>query len=99
MLIIPVDYADDASGVFDVAYDHSSPIECKWGVYGGKQCIMITADDYAYIPIRISFREDNSGTVSFTVTDRICPLRKLLLYTPMARTIRIRHGGIRISAP
>ena len=70
MLIIPVDYADDASGVFDVAYDHSSPIECKWGVYGGKQCIMITADDYAYIPIRISFREDNSGTVSFTVTDR-----------------------------
>ena len=31
---------------------------------------MITADDYAYIPIRISFRENNSGTVSFTVTDR-----------------------------
>lgn len=70
MLIIPVDYSDDASGVFDVAYDHSKPIECKWGEYGGKQAIMITATDYTYVPVRISFKEDNSGKVSFTVTDK-----------------------------
>ena len=70
MLIIPVDYSDDASGVFDVAYDHSKPIECKWGEYGGKQAIMITASDYTYVPVRISFKEDNSGKVSFTVTDK-----------------------------
>lgn len=69
MLIIPVDYSDDASGVFDIAYDHSKPIECKWGEYGGKQAIMITATDYTYVPVRISFKEDNSGKVSFTVTD------------------------------
>lgn len=69
MLIIPVDYNDDASGVFDIAYDHSKPIECKWGEYGGKQAIMITATDYTYVPVRISFKEDNSGKVSFTVTD------------------------------
>lgn len=69
MLIIPVDYNDDASGVFDIAYDHSKPIECKWGEYGGKQAIMITASDYTYVPVRISFKEDNSGKVSFTVTD------------------------------
>ena len=54
MLIIPVDYSDDASGVFDIAYDHSKPIECKWGEYGGKQAIMITASDYTYVPVRIS---------------------------------------------
>lgn len=70
MLIIPVDYSDDASGVFDIAYDHSKPIECKWGEYGGKQAIMITASDYTYVPVRISFKEDNSGKVSFTVTDK-----------------------------
>ena len=70
MLIIPVDYSDDASGVFDIAYDHSKPIECKWGEYGGKQAIMITATDYTYVPVRISFKEDNSGKVSFTVTDK-----------------------------
>lgn len=70
MLIIPVDYNDDASGVFDIAYDHSKPIECKWGEYGGKQAIMITATDYTYVPVRISFKEDNSGKVSFTVTDK-----------------------------
>ena len=70
MLIIPVDYNDDASGVFDIAYDHSKPIECKWGEYGGKQAIMITASDYTYVPVRISFKEDNSGKVSFTVTDK-----------------------------
>lgn len=70
MLIIPVDYSDDASGVYDVAYDHSKPIECKWGVYGGKQALMITASDYTYVPVRISFTEDNSGEVSFTVTDK-----------------------------
>ncbi len=70
MLIIPVDYSDDASGVFDIAYDHSKPIECKWGVYGGKQAVMITATDYTYVPVRISFKEDNSGKVSFTVTDK-----------------------------
>ena len=70
MLIIPVDYSDDASGVFDIAYDHSKPIECKWGESGGKQAIMITASDYTYVPVRISFKEDNSGKVSFTVTDK-----------------------------
>lgn len=70
MLIIPVDYSDDASGVFDIAYDHSKPIECKWGEYGGKQAIMITATDYTYVPVRISFKEDNSGKVSFAVTDK-----------------------------
>ena len=70
MLIIPVDYSDDASGVFDIAYDHSKPIECKWGEYGGKQAIMITASDYTYVPVRISFKEDSSGKVSFTVTDK-----------------------------
>lgn len=70
MLIIPVDYNDDASGVFDIAYDHSKPIECKWGEYGGKQAIMITASDYTYVPVRISFKEDSSGKVSFTVTDK-----------------------------
>ena len=70
MLIIPVDYSDDASGVFDIAYDHSKPIECKWGEYGGKQAIMITATDYTYVPVRISFKEDNSGKVSFTVSDK-----------------------------
>lgn len=70
MLIIPVDCSDDASGVFDIAYDHSKPIECKWGEYGGKQAIMITASDYTYVPVRISFKEDNSGKVSFTVTDK-----------------------------
>lgn len=70
MLIIPVYYSDDASGVFDIAYDHSKPIECKWGEYGGKQAIMITASDYTYVPVRISFKEDNSGKVSFTVTDK-----------------------------
>ena len=70
MLIIPVDYSDDASGVFDIAYDHSKPIECKWGEYGGKQAVMITASDYTYVPVRISFKEDNSGKVSFTITDK-----------------------------
>ena len=70
MLIIPVDYSDDASGVFDIAYDHSKPIECKWGEYGGKEAIMITASDYTYVPVRISFKEDSSGKVSFTVTDK-----------------------------
>lgn len=70
MLVIPVDYSDDASGVFDIAYDHSKPIECKWGIYGGKQAVMITADDYTYVPVRISFTENNSGKVTFTVTDK-----------------------------
>ena len=31
---------------------------------------MITADNYAYVPVRISFTENNSGKVTFTVTDK-----------------------------
>lgn len=70
MLVIPVDYDDDASGNFDISYDTSSAIECKWGEYGGKQAIMITADNYTLVPVRISFTENNSGKVTFTITDK-----------------------------
>ncbi|GEM_PF-1646392 len=70
MLVIPVDYNDDASGVFDIAYDTDSAIECKWGEYGGKHAVMITADNYTLVPIRISFTENNSGNVSFTITNK-----------------------------
>ena len=70
MLIIPVDYNSEASGNFDIAYDMSSAVECKWGVYEGKSAVMITADNYAYVPVRISFTENNSGKVTFTVTDK-----------------------------
>ena len=70
MLIIPVDYNREASGNFDIAYDMSSAVECKWGVYEGKSAVMITADNYAYVPVRISFTENNSGKVTFTVTDK-----------------------------
>ncbi len=70
MLVIPVDYNADASGVFDISYDFESAIDCRWGVYEDKQAVMITADNYDLVPVRISFRENNSGKVSFTVTDR-----------------------------
>ncbi len=70
MLVIPVDYDENASGVFDISYDFESAIDCQWGVYGGTQAIMITADNYGLVPIRISFTENDSGTVTFTVTDR-----------------------------
>ncbi|GFI62375.1 hypothetical protein IMSAG049_01557 [Clostridiales bacterium] len=70
MLIIPVDFGSNASGVFDISYDKSSAVSCIWGEYEGKHCIMITADSYALVPIRITFTENSSGNVSFTVTDR-----------------------------
>ncbi|MCD8035860.1 MAG: copper amine oxidase N-terminal domain-containing protein [Clostridiales bacterium] len=70
MLVIPVDYSENASGVFDISYDFESAIDCQWGVYGGTQAIMITADNYGLVPIRISFTENASGTVTFTITDR-----------------------------
>ena len=31
---------------------------------------MITADNYTLVPIRISFTENNSGNVSFTITNK-----------------------------
>lgn len=70
MLIIPVDYDSDASGEFDVAYDFDSAIECKWGMYEGKYALMITSNDYSYTPVRVSFKENNSGYVSFTTSDK-----------------------------
>jgi len=70
MLIMPVDYDEDASGEFDVKYDYNSAIECKWGMYEGKYALMITSKDYSYTPIRITFKENNSGYVSFTTTDK-----------------------------
>lgn len=45
-------------------------LNVKWGVYEGKSAVMITADNYAYVPVRISFTENNSGKVTFTVTDK-----------------------------
>ena len=70
MLIIPVDYDEKASGNFDIAYDFDSAIECSWGIYEGKHALMITSKDYAYIPVRITFTENKTGNVSFTVTDK-----------------------------
>lgn len=70
MLIIPVDYNENAGGVYDIAYDFESGIECKWGVYENKQAVIITSDKYDLVPVRISFKENNSGKVAFTVTDR-----------------------------
>lgn len=70
MLIIPVDYDEDASGEFDVSYDFDSAIECKWGIYEGKYALMITSKNYSYTPVRITFKENNSGHVSFTSTDK-----------------------------
>ncbi len=70
MLIIPVDYNDDVQGVYDISYDVNSGIECKWGVYENKHAVMITSDKYCTVPVRISFTENNSGNVTFTITDR-----------------------------
>lgn len=70
MLVIPIDYKEDASGEFDVAYDFHSSIECKWGMYDGKYALMVTSKNYSLIPIRITFKENNSGYVSFTTTDK-----------------------------
>lgn len=70
MIIIPVDYSEKIGGVFDIAYDSGSHIDCKWGEYGGKHAIIITSDNYDYVPVRISFKENNSGKVTFTVTDK-----------------------------
>ena len=66
MLVIPVDYNEDASGEFDVAYDFDSSIECKWGMYEGKHALMVTSKNYSLIPVKITFKENNSGYVSFT---------------------------------
>lgn len=82
MLVIPVDYDADASGVFDISYDFESAIDCKWGVYANKQAVMITADNYDLVPVRISFRENNSGKVTFTVTDRDMSIEE----TPVVRS-------------
>ncbi|MEA4972712.1 MAG: copper amine oxidase N-terminal domain-containing protein [Candidatus Metalachnospira sp.] len=70
MLIIPVDYNADASGEFNISYDFDSAIECRWGMYDGKYALMITSNDYSYAPVRITFKENNSGYVSFTTTDK-----------------------------
>ena len=70
MLIIPVSYGENASGVFDIAYDTRSAVKCEWGMYGGNHAVIVTADDYTLVPVRISFKENNSGKVSFTITDK-----------------------------
>lgn len=79
MLVIPVDYDEEASGEFDVEYDFDSAIECQWGIYEGKYALMITSKNYSYTPVRISFKENNSGHVSFTTTDKDMSVDEILI--------------------
>lgn len=71
MIILPVAYDKNASGVFDIAYDTSCGVKCEWVAYGEHHAIMITSEnEYTLAPVRVSFKENNSGKVSFTVTNK-----------------------------
>ena len=68
-LMIPVDYSSTTSGEFNLIYDKDSSIVCTWGEYDGKKVVIIKANSYGLIPIRIEFTPNNNGQVTFTTTD------------------------------